>query len=124
MATVRQLTRLLSAHLGHDVTGHAARLAREDLIARRDGTVGGYDAATMLLAGMASLTPDQAVDVVDTLFDLPLRSVWRLHGSIPMLINTGHWTPERPPQRQPQQTERTDDATRDRCAIELKTTAH
>ncbi len=93
MATTREFSRLLSAHLGVDVVPHAAGLVRAGIVSRRDEEADAYDAAYLLLATMAAPNPDDAVSVVETMLSLPVRAIWRLHGSIPLIEPSGGWIP-------------------------------
>ena len=84
MATVRQLAKLITAHLGVDVVPYAARLVKSGLLSRRDEEADAYDAAYLIVATMAAATPDSAAEMVEAISELPLHSAWRLHDSIPM----------------------------------------
>jgi len=62
MANVRDLTRILTAHLGIDVVPHAARLVRAGYLPRRDDDADEHEAADLLAAVIAAPTATEAVE--------------------------------------------------------------
>ncbi len=80
MATVRDLCRLLSVHVGFDVVPLAAQLRREGSLTPARETADAYDAAHLLLAAMAAREPRDAGVVLDTIGRLQLVAAWRRSG--------------------------------------------
>ena len=75
MLTTRDITRLLSIHLGLDVTPWAARLVREGYLPRRGVAIDEYDAAHLLLAVAGSSDPSRSIEALERLASVPLHSI-------------------------------------------------
>lgn len=75
MATTRQITAILTRHLGVDVTPWAARLVREGMLPRRGEPIDEREIAALLLAVFATSDPDRAIDALTTLEGTSLRQV-------------------------------------------------
>ncbi len=75
MATVRQITVILSRHLGVDVTPYAARLVRERMLPRRGEPIDERETATLLLAVFSASDPDRAIEALNSLADATVHQV-------------------------------------------------
>lgn len=75
MTTTRQITALLTRHLGADCAPWAARLVREGMLPRHGEPIDEREAAALLLAIFAASDPDRAVDALNTLAKAPLHQV-------------------------------------------------
>ena len=80
MLTTRDITRLLTIHLGVEVAPYAAKLVREGYLPRRGDPVDEYEAAHLLLAVAGSSDPSQSIEVLEQLDSAPLSRM--AHGSV------------------------------------------
>ena len=91
MATTRDITTLMSIHLGINVARYAARLVRAGMLPQRGRRVDEDHVASLLLAVAAAADPSRAVEALEQLAGASLYSILR---PIPVTgFNAPVWQP-------------------------------